>query len=145
MALSDSKLRNIKAPYQGKPEMADRDGLTVRITKTAIVTFNYRFRWRGKQQRIKIGRYPDVLLSEARMKSGEYRQVLLEGVDPRSYVANNKTGRLLGELCEDFINIYARKELTRRTNELYNSFYNKYIKPNANIDVENRAGSYFTY
>ncbi len=72
MPLSDSKLRNIKAPYLGNPELADRDGLTARITKTAIVTFNYRFRWRGKQQRIKIGRYPDVLLSDARIKAGEY-------------------------------------------------------------------------
>ena len=68
-----------------------------------------------------------------------YRQVLLEGIDPRSYVANNKTGRLLGELCEDFLNLYAKKELTSRTNELYKSFNNKYIKPNATIDVEKYA------
>lgn len=60
MSLSDSKLRNIKAPYEGKTELADRDGLTVRITRNAIISFNYRFRWRGKQQRIKVGRYPDT-------------------------------------------------------------------------------------
>ena len=108
MALSDSKLRNIKAPYLGKPELADRDGLTVRITKSAIVSFNYRFRWRGKQQRIKIGRYPDVLLSETKLKAGEYRQVLLEGVEPKSNIDNNKIGRLLSESCEDFINIYGK-------------------------------------
>ena len=56
MSLSDNKLRNIKAPYTGKRELADRDGLTARITANAIITFNYRFRWQGKQQRIKIGR-----------------------------------------------------------------------------------------
>ncbi len=76
MSLSDNKLRKIKASYSGKPELADRDGLTVRITRNAIITFNYRFRWRGNQQRIKIGRYPDVKLSGARLKAGEYRQVL---------------------------------------------------------------------
>ena len=60
MSLSDSKLRNIKAPYTEKIELADRDGLSARITANAIITFNYRFRWQGKQQRIKIGRYPDI-------------------------------------------------------------------------------------
>ncbi|WP_159820723.1 Arm DNA-binding domain-containing protein [Colwellia sp. 20A7] len=82
MSLSDNKLRNIKAPYTGKRELADRDGLTARITANAIITFNYRFRWQGKQQRIKIGRYPDIKLADARIKTGEYRQALLDGFDP---------------------------------------------------------------
>ena len=102
MPLSDSKLRNIKAPYTGKTELADRDGLTVRVTRNAIISFNYRFRWRGKQQRIKIGRYPDIKLAEARTKACEYRQALQEGLDPRSYATRNQEGRLLGDLCVDF-------------------------------------------
>lgn len=39
MSLSDNKLRNIKAPYTEKRELADRDGLTARITANAIITF----------------------------------------------------------------------------------------------------------
>ena len=105
MSLSDNKLRNIKAPYTGKRELADRDGLTARITANAIITFNYRFRWQGKQQRIKIARYPDIKLSDARIKSGEYRQALLDGFDPCSYAISQKKGRLLGELCDDFMDI----------------------------------------
>ena len=136
MSLSDSKLRNIKAPYSGKREISDRDGLTVRITANAIISFNYRFRWKGKQQRIKVGRYPDIKLSDARIKAGEYRQALLDGLDPRSYGVSHKNGRLLGELCDDFMSIYAYKELSPRTIVLYESFLKKYIKPNANIDVE---------
>lgn len=82
MRLSDRKLRNIKTPYTDKPELADHDVLTVRITRNAIITFNYRFRWLGNQQRIKIGCYSDGKLAEARVKSGEYRQVLQEGLYP---------------------------------------------------------------
>ena len=63
---SDSKLRSIKAPYTGKFEIADRDGLTIRISKNAVITFNFRFNWQGKGQRMKIGHYPEVRLSEAR-------------------------------------------------------------------------------
>ena len=69
MSLTDTKLRNIKSPYSGKPELADRDGLTARIATNGSITFNYRFRWLCKQQRIKIGRYPDIKLSDARIKS----------------------------------------------------------------------------
>jgi hypothetical protein len=47
MSLSESKLRNFKAPYVGTPEISDRDGLTVPITKNAVVTFNFRFQWLG--------------------------------------------------------------------------------------------------
>ncbi len=136
MALTDNKLRHIKSPYSGAPEIADRDGLTARITRHAVISFNYRFRWRGKQQRIKIGRYPDIKLSDARAKAGEYRQALLDGLDPRSYSVSQKNGRLLGELCDDFMSIYAYQELSARTIVLYESFLNKYIKPNATIDVE---------
>jgi len=136
MSLSDSKLRNIKAPYEGKTELADLDGLTVRITRNAIISFNYRFRWRGKQQRIKVGRYPDIKLSDARAKACEYRQALQEGLDPRSYATRNQEGRLLGDLCCDFMEKYALKELSPKTIVLYESFYKKYVKPNANIDVE---------
>ncbi len=133
MSLSDSKLRNIKAPYSGKREISDRDGLTVRITANAIISFNYRFRWQGKQQRIKVGRYPDIKLSDARIKAGEYRQALLDGLDPRSYAVSQKNGRLLGELCDDFMSIYAYKELAPRTVVLW-VLLKKYIKPNANIN-----------
>ncbi|NQY63178.1 MAG: DUF4102 domain-containing protein [Alteromonadaceae bacterium] len=83
MALTDSKLRNIKVPYNGKPELADREGFTVRITHKAIISFNYRFRWQGNQQRIKLGRYSDISLNDARIKVGEYRQILLGGLDFR--------------------------------------------------------------
>jgi len=136
MALSDSKLRNIKTPYMGTPEISDRFGLTARVTRSGVITFNYRFRWQGKQQRIKIGRYPEVKLSDARLKAGEYRQTLLEGVDPRTYAADSVKGRLLGELCTDFMNLYAYKELSPKTVILYESFIKKYITPNINIDVE---------
>ena len=103
MPLSDSKLRNIKAPYAGKPELADRDGLTVRILRNKIITFNYRFRWLCKQQRIKICRYLDIKLVEARNKQGEYRQVLLEGLNPRYYSVSHRESRFLGDFCNNFI------------------------------------------
>ncbi|WP_440876878.1 Arm DNA-binding domain-containing protein [Thalassotalea sp. PLHSN55] len=67
-----------------------------KVTRNAIISFNYRFRWRGKQQRIKVGRCPDIKLSDARAEADEYRQVLLKGLDSRSYANRHQEGRLLG-------------------------------------------------
>lgn len=82
-ALKDSKLRSIKAPYAGKPELSDRDGLTVRITKNGVVTFNFRFQLLGKAQRMKLGCYPEIKLAEAREQVIKLRRAVFEGNDPR--------------------------------------------------------------
>ncbi|MGI2221693.1 MULTISPECIES: Arm DNA-binding domain-containing protein [unclassified Shewanella] len=45
MPLSDNWLRAINGkPYLGKPELADRNGLSVRITPAGTITWQYRFR-----------------------------------------------------------------------------------------------------
>ncbi|MBP7664267.1 Arm DNA-binding domain-containing protein [Shewanella sp. S23-S33] len=45
MSLSDTQLRAINGnPYLEKPELADRDGLSVRITPAGTITWQYRFR-----------------------------------------------------------------------------------------------------
>ncbi|WP_353735464.1 Arm DNA-binding domain-containing protein [Shewanella sp.] len=45
MSLSDNWLRAINGkPYLEKPELADRDGLSVRITPAGTITWQYRFR-----------------------------------------------------------------------------------------------------
>lgn len=66
MALTDSKRRKIKASYTGKAELMDGNGLTVRISKNGSISFSFRFQWFNKPQRMSIGPYPEVKLSEAR-------------------------------------------------------------------------------
>jgi integrase len=136
MALTDSKLRNIKSPYTGKPELADRDGLSARVSPKGVVSFNYRFRWQGKQQRIKLGRYPDVRLLEAREKISGYRKLLSEGLDPRQVQSNQYEQRLLGDIYSDFLTNYVLSELKQKSYTLYESTFNKYVKPQFNIDLE---------
>jgi integrase len=136
MSLTDTKLRKIKAPYQGKPELADRDGLSARVSTNAVITFNYRFRWQGKQQRIKIGCYPSTTLAEARLKVGEHKKTLSEGLDPRQVRDEQQRKRLLGEITQDFMTNYVMTELKPKTQALYKSTFKKYVEPYANIDME---------
>jgi integrase len=135
MSLSDTKLRNIPKKYDGKPELADRDGLSVRVSPKGIITFNYRFRWLGKQQRIKIGRYPGISLADARKRVEKFKQILLEGLDPRTVQAEQYEKRLLVGIYSDFLKI-KRNELKQTTMALYDSTFNKYVKNFGSIDVE---------
>ncbi|PHM24341.1 integrase [Xenorhabdus innexi] len=66
MALSDTRLRAIHGkPYQGKAELTDIDGLSVRVSPKGVITFQCRYRLNGKQHRIGIGRYPATSLRDA--------------------------------------------------------------------------------
>ncbi|EAC0928116.1 DUF4102 domain-containing protein, partial [Salmonella enterica subsp. enterica] len=56
MAISDSYLKSCLGRERDKvEEKADRDGLWVRISKKGAVTFFYRFRFLGKQDKMTIG------------------------------------------------------------------------------------------
>lgn len=84
MALSDTKLRSINGkPYSGTPEVTDGDGLSVRITPTGTITFQFRYRWNAKPVRLSIGRYPAMTLKDARVIVGEMRELYLKGLNPK--------------------------------------------------------------
>lgn len=135
MPLTKSQLEKIPKKYNGEPELSDRDGLSARISPKDVITFNYRFRWQGKQQRMKIGRFPGISLDDAREKTSEYKQALFEGMDPRSIQAVENASRLLIEIYSDFLRI-KRNNLKPKTMVLYDSTFNKYVKPFSSIDVE---------
>ena len=68
MAISDTKLRTIYGkPYSGPQEVADADGLSVRISPKGVIQFQYRYRWHGKPNRLGLGRYPSLSLKDARL------------------------------------------------------------------------------
>ncbi|WP_423186816.1 tyrosine-type recombinase/integrase [Alishewanella sp. d11] len=93
MALSDTKLRSISGkPYNGPAEIADRDGLSVRISPKGLITFQRRYRWQNKPARIRFGNYPELSLSDARELNEEAKRSAAKGIDPRF---ENKMGTKL--------------------------------------------------
>lgn len=92
MAISDTKLRSIYGkPYSGPSEITDSDGLGIRITPKGVISFQFRFRWEGKQNRMGLGRYPALTLREARNIVADLRESADKGIDPRSLTSNNKS------------------------------------------------------
>lgn len=111
MAISDTKLRTIYGkPYSGPQEVADADGLSVRISPKGVIQFQYRYRWHGKPNRLGLGRYPSLSLKDARQITADLRKLYFSGTDPRTYfeekVENFHDGRPVSRLLVRQLRLY---------------------------------------
>lgn len=84
MAISDSYLKSCLNKEREKVvEKADRDGLWVRVSVKGAVTFFYRYRFLGKQDKMTIGSYPQLGLKDAREEVEKWAAVLAKGDNPK--------------------------------------------------------------
>lgn len=96
--LSDSSLRKMLGRESpGDSFYADGDGLSVKVTKSGVMTWVFAYRLGGrieKPQRLKLGNYPDMSLKLAREKRDQCRAWLAENKDPK-YQLNLAAGEAL--------------------------------------------------
>lgn len=84
MALSDTYLKsNLGRARDKVEEKADRDGVWVRLSLKGAVTFFYRYRYFGKQDKLTIGSYPVISLKQAREEAAKHAAVLAAGKNPK--------------------------------------------------------------
>ncbi len=103
MAISDTKLRTIYGkPYSGPQEVADADGLSVRISPKGVIQFQYRYRWHGKPNRLGLGRYPSLSLKDARQITADLRKLYFSGTDPRTYFEEKVDNSMTVAQCLDY-------------------------------------------
>ncbi|MGZ4960374.1 MAG: tyrosine-type recombinase/integrase [Methylomonas sp.] len=92
MALTDAWLKaNHGKPRDSATEKGDRDGMGARVSPKGKITFQVRFMFAGKQQRIDLGTYPLISLKQAREICTKYRTELEKGHDPRIIKKTAKT------------------------------------------------------
>ena len=86
--LSDVGIRRAKVP-DGKRDLTlyDGDGLTVRVLPSGSKTFylEYKHPHTRKNRRMKLGRFGDLSLSQARKMASEARALLSHGIDPAEH------------------------------------------------------------
>ncbi|MEG0280927.1 MAG: site-specific integrase [Morganella sp. (in: enterobacteria)] len=81
--LTDAKLRKLHNVESDKLiEIADAQGLSVRVTPKGMIAFQYRYRFNGKARRMTLGEYGVISLKDARNLAQDARRLLLEGKDP---------------------------------------------------------------
>lgn len=81
MSLSDAKLRNLK-PAEKPFKTADGEGLYIVTNPNGSKLWRMGYRFGGKERVLSFGAYPHVTLLEARIKRGEAKKLLADGVDP---------------------------------------------------------------
>jgi len=85
MGLTASQIKFFHGKLQEKKiEKSDRDSLSIVVSKKGKVSFYFRFRYNNRQQRMCLGQYPILSLSEARDKVLEFKKLSVSGRDPRS-------------------------------------------------------------
>ncbi len=138
LSLSHSKLLSYLNKSQDKRfDITDRDGLSVRVSESGRITFQYRYRFKGKPVRMSIGRFPDITLSQARDKIPELRLLVSEGKDPCIEIKrqSKKDHAYLHHCIELFLERHVSK-LRTKTQNLYQYSLNRHAINAFEIPVE---------
>ncbi len=85
-------------------------GLRLRVSQGGTKTFTLLYRHRGKKRRMKIGRFPDVGLAEARLRANEVLLDARSGVDPRAKKDQDFTTlKSVADLVEAYISLHVQR------------------------------------
>ena len=84
------------------------DGLTLCITPAGTMTFYIRKRYNGKDERFRIGKFPDITIEQARKKAQTIKGQLATGEDPIGDKRRLRIDITFGEMFDRYIEDYAQ-------------------------------------
>lgn len=83
MAMQHNRLTAVAVKSLDKPGYyADGRGLYLQVTKAGNKSWVFRFSLNGRKREMGLGAYPEISLSDARVKLSDHRKVLDAGKDP---------------------------------------------------------------
>ena len=107
---TDREIQNLK-PQEKRYSVKDKlnNGLFVEVWDSGTKTWHYRYSLNGKQERLVIGRYPDLSLKEARQVRDESASLVAKGISPKQN-KNKVTSILFSDYGERYLNEVIKKE-----------------------------------
>jgi integrase len=81
MALSDTEIRALKS-RENAYQRSDGRGLVLEVMPGGAKVWRFRYRERGRPQKVTLGHYPEIPLAKARLRREELRVALAEGRSP---------------------------------------------------------------
>lgn len=95
--LTDAKLSALPAAEK-RYEYAIERGLLLEVLPSGKKTFRYRYRYRGKREKVSLGplateHQPGLTLQQARIEQAKAAQLLLSGISPARNAREEKNGR----------------------------------------------------
>jgi len=150
MSISNSKLKSLLNKSQFKrDELADRDGLSARVTQAGSISFQYRFQ--SVPKRSTLGRFPDLTLAQARDKIPQLRQLLKDGKDP--VVELKRITAPTGATLDDCVHTFLARDVAKlrpSTQNLYQYSLKRHALgafdfPSEEITIREWYNYFFTY
>ena len=107
---TDREIKNL-TPQEKRYSVKDRlnNGLFIEVKESGVKSWHYRYSLNGKQERLVIGRYPDLSLKDARQVRDESASLVAKGISPKKDKAKPK-GILFKDYGERYLNEVIRKE-----------------------------------
>lgn len=111
---TDREIKNLKAGekrYTAKDAVAN--GLFLDITKTGVKSWHYRYSLAGKQERLVLGRYPDLSLKDARQLRDAAANQVAKGISPQQQKIKEQQGQLETILFRDYGERYTKEVILK--------------------------------
>ena len=118
---TDREIKNLKAGekrYTAKDAVAN--GLFLDITKTGVKSWHYRYSLAGKQERLVLGRYPDLSLKDARQLRDAAASQVAKGISPRQQKIKEQQGQLEAVLFREYGERYLKEVIRKDRKDPYN-------------------------
>ena len=120
--LTELHIKNVKAPIdRSQVDLWDASllGFSLRVTSRGTKTFSVKCRnASGKEQRVKLGRYPEISLADARKLALETKVQIVKGESlPVVIVVRQAPVVTLTALAEEFLRRHASKNRTAKETE----------------------------
>ena len=118
---TDREIKNLKAGekrYTAKDAVAN--GLFLDITKTGVKSWHYRYSLAGKQERLVIGRYPDLSLKDARQLRDAAASQVAKGISPQQQKIKEQQGQLEAVLFREYGERYLKEVIRKDRKDPYN-------------------------
>jgi hypothetical protein len=81
MPLTELQIKILK-PRDIRYAVSDGRGLALEVMPTGAASWRYRYQFKGKTEKVSLGKYPLVSLRAARMKRDEFAKAVHEGESP---------------------------------------------------------------
>lgn len=86
-----------------------QQGLSIYVTKSGARTFFVRNKLHGRDDRIVLGRYPDLSIENARKLASKMRGEIVMGKDPQKEKRSIRNEMKFGELFETYMERYSKR------------------------------------
>jgi integrase len=146
MPLTDARIKALR-PRASRYLVTDGRGLSLDVLPSGQMSWLYRYRTNGKQEKVVLGRYPDLSLKAARKKRDDLATVVANGKSPvqelklaRAGLATNPTVREFGDryFKEQVVTRWKNPRDIRRylDNEIYPAMGDKLLKELNALEVQ---------